>query len=141
MVEGAVALLARHGLQATSFSEVLAATGAPRGSLYHYFPGGKNQLIAAAVERAGAMLINALEPCAGAPADKVVDRFLVIWHTVLTHSQCEAGCAVQAVTVAADSADLLAHAAAIFRSWRDRLSRLLHLGGLTQEQSSGSPRC
>ena len=115
MVEGAVALLARHGLQATSFSEVLAATGAPRGSLYHYFPGGKNQLIAAAVERAGAMLINALEPCAGAPADKVVDRFLVIWHTVLTHSQCEAGCAVQAVTVAADSADLLAHAVLVQR--------------------------
>ena len=41
MVEGAVRLLARQGLQATSFSEVLELTGAPRGSVYHHFPGGK----------------------------------------------------------------------------------------------------
>ena len=51
MVEGAMALLARRGLHATSFSEVLAATGAPRGSLYHHFPGGKDQLVAEAVDR------------------------------------------------------------------------------------------
>ena len=40
MIIGAAGLLSRRGLQGTSFSEVLAATGAPRGSLYHHFPGG-----------------------------------------------------------------------------------------------------
>ena len=60
MVDGAMALLARRGLQATSFSEVLAATGAPRGSLYHHFPAGKDQLVAEAVDRAGGVLINVL---------------------------------------------------------------------------------
>ena len=44
MIEGAIQLLATKGLQATSFSEVLALTGAPRGSIYHHFPKGKNEM-------------------------------------------------------------------------------------------------
>lgn len=130
MVEGAMALLAQRGLQATSFSEVLAATGAPRGSLYHHFPDGKDQLVAAAVDRAGAVLTDAMASIAGAPAEAVVERFLAIWRAVLTRSQCEAGCAVLAVTVATDSAELLSHATAVFRAWRERLTDLLHKGGL-----------
>jgi TetR/AcrR family transcriptional repressor of lmrAB and yxaGH operons len=133
MVEGAMALLAQRGLQATSFAEVLAATGTPRGSLYHHFPGGKDQLVAAAVDRAGAVLTDAMEPVAGAPAEAVVARFLAIWRAVLTRSQCESGCAVLAVTVAADSEELLSHATAVFRAWRERLSDLLHQGGLAPE--------
>ena len=136
MVEGAMALLARHGLQATSFSEVLAATGAPRGSLYHHFPGGKDQLVAAAVQRAGALLMQALERCAGSPADAVAAHFLAVWRTVLQRSNCGAGCAVLAVTVATDSADLVSHAAAVFRGWRARLAALLQEGGLLPDQAS-----
>lgn len=133
MVEGALALLARRGLQATSFSEVLSATGAPRGSLYHHFPGGKDQLMAAAVDRAGEILSDAMESVAGEPAEAVVERFLAIWRTVLTRSRCEAGCAVLAVTVATDSAELLSHATAVFRAWRERLTDLLCQGGLPAE--------
>lgn len=130
MVEGAMVLLARRGLHATSFSEVLSATGAPRGSLYHHFPSGKDQLVAAAVDRAGEMLIDALERCADATAEGVVTHFLAIWRTVLTRSNCESGCAVLAVTVATDSAELLSHATAVFRAWRERLADLLVQGGL-----------
>jgi AcrR family transcriptional regulator len=130
MVQGAMTSLARRGLQATSFSEVLAATGAPRGSLYHHFPGGKHQLVAAAVDRAGVVLTDAMAPVAGASAELVVERFLAIWRAVLTRSQCEAGCAVLAVTVATDSAELLSHATAVFRAWRERLADLLRQGGV-----------
>lgn len=135
MIEGAMALLARYGLQSTSFSEVVAATGAPRGSLYHHFPGGKDQMVAAAVERAGDILVQALERCAGASADGVVEHFLTIWRTVLVRSQYEAGCAVLAVTVATDSAELLSQATTVFQSWRNRLAELLHEGGLTSERA------
>ena len=135
MVDGAMALLARRGLQATSFSEVLAATGAPRGSLYHHFPGGKDQLVAAAVDQAGAVLSNALQSVAGQPAAAVVERFLTIWRAVLTRSQCEAGCAVLAVTVAADSEDLLEHARAVLRDWNDLLADLLVRGGMKEAQA------
>jgi AcrR family transcriptional regulator len=137
MVEGAMALLAQRGLQATSFSEVLAATGAPRGSLYHHFPGGKDQLVSAAVGQAGAVLSNALEAVAGQAAQAVVERFLAIWRAVLTRSQCQAGCAVLAVTVAADSEDLLAEARAVLRAWQARLADLLAQGGM--EPAAAAP--
>src|SRR5712691_993034 len=70
MVASAVNLLARRGLQATSFSEVLK-----RGKF-------------------------------------------------------EAGCAVLAVAVAADSPELLDQTARVFRTWRRRLAELLEQGGL-----------
>ena len=50
MIAGAARLLAQRGLQATSFSTVLAETNAPRGSIYHHFPGGKEELVTAAIE-------------------------------------------------------------------------------------------
>ena len=46
MVRSAAALFGSRGLSATSFSDVLADSGAPRGSIYHHFPGGKKQLAA-----------------------------------------------------------------------------------------------
>jgi TetR/AcrR family transcriptional repressor of lmrAB and yxaGH operons len=135
MIEGAMALLAQRGLQATSFSEVLAATGAPRGSLYHHFPEGKDQLVAAAIDQAGRVLIDFMDRCAGSPAEAVVQHFLAIWRTVLTRQDCTSGCAVLAVTVATDSTELLAHATAVFRAWRERLADLLKQGGMTAESA------
>ena len=44
MVRSAASLISEHGVNATSFSDVLADSGAPRGSIYHHFPDGKKQL-------------------------------------------------------------------------------------------------
>ena len=137
MIEGAMGLLARGGPQAASFSDVLSATGAPRGSLYHHFPNGKSELIEAAVDRAGATLANALSSLKGASAEKVVEGFVAIWLTVLTRSRCEAGCAVAAVTVAADSAAQLAQTARVFRGWIDQLTDLLRDGGVSRLEAHG----
>ncbi|WP_199742525.1 TetR/AcrR family transcriptional regulator [Streptomyces triticirhizae] len=41
------------GYFGTGLNQVLAASGAPRGSLYFHFPGGKDQLVAESVRRAG----------------------------------------------------------------------------------------
>ena len=130
MIGGAVQLLARQGLHATSFSEVLAETGAPRGSVYHHFPGGKDQLVSAAVDAAGAYLVDLLDSRAGASAEDMTRHFLAIWRAVLTRSQFQSGCAVLAVTVATDSADLMSHAVTVFRAWRERLAQLLEQGGM-----------
>ena len=49
MVRSAASLIRTRGVNATSFSDVLADSGAPRGSIYHHFPGGKDQLVDAAI--------------------------------------------------------------------------------------------
>jgi TetR/AcrR family transcriptional regulator, lmrAB and yxaGH operons repressor len=130
MIEGAAILLAKNGLQATSFSEVLDYTGAPRGSIYHHFPGGKEQLIDAAIDLAGGRAVGAMQQWHGLTAVEVTERFLNLWRSVLSHSSMTAGCAVLAVTIATDSPDLLAHAATIFRDWRHGLTELFVAAGM-----------
>lgn len=53
MVFSAAQLIRRDGVASTGMREVAAHAGAPRGSLQHYFPGGKEQLVNEAVGWAG----------------------------------------------------------------------------------------
>src|SRR5580700_8419587 len=75
MVEGAVRLLATKGVEGTSFAEVLAATGSPRGSVYHHFPGGKPELLHAALDLASDRGLAFMDATRGQPAVTVVERF------------------------------------------------------------------
>jgi AcrR family transcriptional regulator len=136
MVESAVTLLAKQGLQGTSFSEVIEASGAPRGSLYHHFPGGKDELVGSALDVAAASALTPLEQLAGESAETIAKTFLATWREVLSRSQFRAGCAVLAVAVATDSPELLDHTASVFRSWRGRLAQLLSQGGLTSTDAA-----
>jgi TetR/AcrR family transcriptional regulator, lmrAB and yxaGH operons repressor len=136
MVEGAASLLAKDGLQGTSFSEVLELTGTPRGSIYHHFPNGKDQLVASAIDLAGDRAITLLDGKAGSSAEEITRYFLHIWREVLKRSAFQSGCAVLAVTVATDSPELLARASTIFREWRARLGELLEEGGMPAAEAS-----
>jgi AcrR family transcriptional regulator len=53
MINSAISLIRRRGVAAVSFADVLDASGAPRGSVYHHFPRGRAQLITEATEVAG----------------------------------------------------------------------------------------
>src|SRR5258705_13873654 len=86
MISSAMLLLARRGLQATSFTEVLEHSGAPRGSVYHHFPGGKDELVGAAIEYASTRALKLLDAKAGAGAQVIVATFLQLWREVLLRS-------------------------------------------------------
>jgi AcrR family transcriptional regulator len=135
MIEETFSLLATKGLQGASFSEILQASGAPRGSLYHHFPDGKEQLVLAALDTAGARALGFLDALAGRPGETVALAFLGLWRSILERSAFSAGCAVLAVTVAADSPALLEAAAAVFRVWREKLAELLAEGGIPKAQA------
>jgi TetR/AcrR family transcriptional repressor of lmrAB and yxaGH operons len=136
MVASAVKLLAVHGFQATSFSAVLDDSGAPRGSIYHHFPEGKDQLIAAAIDLAGERALTLTESFSGLPAAEIVDAFAALWRAVLVRSRFQAGCAVVAVTVSADVPELVDRAAAIFRAWRERLGQAFAAAGVEAERAA-----
>jgi TetR/AcrR family transcriptional repressor of lmrAB and yxaGH operons len=53
LIEAARTLVEAKGYHGTGLNEVLAVAGAPRGSLYHHFPGGKDQLVGEALADAG----------------------------------------------------------------------------------------
>ena len=54
LVEVSAALLQRQGLTGTGIKQILAEAGAPYSSLYHHFPGGKEELAATAIRASGA---------------------------------------------------------------------------------------
>src|ERR1700678_3616191 len=97
MVEGALRLLATRGVEGTSFAEVLEATDSPRGSVYHHFPGGKPELLHAALDLASERGLAAMEATRGQPSEVVIERFLALWRGLLDWSHLTAGCALAAV--------------------------------------------
>jgi TetR/AcrR family transcriptional repressor of lmrAB and yxaGH operons len=135
MIERTAVLLAKKGLQGASFSEILQASGAPRGSLYHHFPGGKDELVLAALEHAGAQALGLFDRLSGKPAREIAEAFLSLWRSVLARSEFSAGCAVVAVTVAAESEVLRARSAEILRSWREKLATLFAEGGMPRKKA------
>ena len=60
LVHHATRLFRRQGYASTGLAQILADSGAPRGSLYYYFPGGKEALAEAAVAHAGALVERTL---------------------------------------------------------------------------------
>ncbi len=56
LIDATCDLLEAQGYHATGLSKILEASGAPKGSLYYYFPEGKEELAEEAVERAGELV-------------------------------------------------------------------------------------
>lgn len=74
LVASARACFAEHGYDATTVAEVLRRAGMARGALYHYFPGGKDELFAAVYREVDDELyrrLDALTP--GSPLDRLRD--------------------------------------------------------------------
>jgi len=61
IINAAVELFRRQGFARTGLNEIVDVSGAPKGSLYHYFPRGKSSIAVAAVEEAGVRVAATLE--------------------------------------------------------------------------------
>lgn len=64
LVHTAMRLFRQQGYASTGLQQILAESGAPKGSLYHYFPDGKEALGRAAVELAGELMSQMLSDLA-----------------------------------------------------------------------------
>lgn len=53
IIEATAALLEAQGFHGTGLNQIVRESGAPKGSLYYYFPGGKEELVSAAVVWSG----------------------------------------------------------------------------------------
>src|SRR4051812_17651056 len=103
MIQSAMLLMGEHGVDATSFSQVIEHSGAPRGSIYHHFPGGKAQLVEEATRYGGDLIADGLS-AALEHKDPVaaVDGIVDFWRAALRDTEFAVGCPVVAATVEGD---------------------------------------
>ncbi|HUJ57856.1 MAG TPA: TetR/AcrR family transcriptional regulator [Kofleriaceae bacterium] len=123
LVATAARLFERQGYHATGLAEILEESGAPRGSLYFHFPGGKDELACAALGQAGAAWRARIESVlARAPNLGVaVDEVCKLLADDLAASGYEHGCPVAAVALEAPAtSDTIRQAVeAHYTEWRE----------------------
>jgi TetR/AcrR family transcriptional repressor of lmrAB and yxaGH operons len=133
IVRAAATLFRRNGYAATGINEIAELAGAPKGSLYHYFPDGKDQIGEAAVRFAGKGLVASLEKLAQehkttAAMVQAYCRLLAGW---MAKSGFRDGCPISTTLLesAPQSAGIALAGREAFSDWRAVIARaLLHDG-------------
>jgi TetR/AcrR family transcriptional repressor of lmrAB and yxaGH operons len=136
MIEAAWLLIAERGLEGMSTREVLARTGAPRGSVYHYFPRGRAELIELAIDRARRWMRNEIDAIRAESPDDVVAGYIDIWRRVLVATSFQAGCAAVGVVTGGHDSDVLDRAAAAFSDAVEALADQFQRAGLTAAEAA-----
>ena len=121
MLVAAADLLRERGAAGVTVDAVLARSGAPRGSVYHHFPGGRSQILREALQFAGDEITATIEQDADLGAVALLRQLAGRWRTALIDSDFAAGSPVLAAAVGSgpDEQQLTAVAGDIFRRWRE----------------------
>jgi AcrR family transcriptional regulator len=138
MIDSAATLFRERGVSGTSFSDVLEHSGAPRGSLYHWFPGGKAQLAEEATRYAGGLIAAGL---ASALEEKdpvgAVRAFARLYRDLLRGSDFAAGCPIVSASLEGDRSPGARDAAgAAFATWQDLLADAFARRGVARDRAA-----
>src|SRR3954451_657160 len=138
MIESAAVLFRERGVHGTSFADVLEHSGAPRGSLYHWFPGGKAQLAEEATRHIGGVIAAGL---ASALEEKdpvaAVRAFARLYRDLLRGSDFAAGCPIVSATLEGDRSPGARDAAgAAFANWQELLADAYARRGVAPDRAA-----
>jgi AcrR family transcriptional regulator len=133
-------LFRRQGYNGTSLSQISEAADATTGSIYHFFPGGKEALAVAVVETTGAVyreLFESIATHAADPASAYIDFFAGA-AAVLEESDYIDPCPIGTVAreVANTSEPLRTAAANVFDSWIGAATEHLVRAGIGPEAAA-----
>ena len=137
-------LFRRHGYNGTSLKQVTVAADAPFGSLYHFFPGGKEELADAVLRTSGAAyreLFEVIFDAAPDAAQAVTDFFdgaaLVLEETGYVDA-CPIG--TVALEVASTNDRLRQTTADVFATWTESATDRLRAAGIDDAARGGRGR-
>ncbi|QXC63196.1 TetR/AcrR family transcriptional regulator [Aquihabitans sp. G128] len=139
LVATTAALFLHQGFTATGVGAITAGSGVPTGSLYHHFPGGKDELAAEALRVAGAgygLLVGAVIDEAPDLATGIRESFPAA-AAMLEASGYADACpiATVALEVASTNEPLRRVTHEVFESWATALSSRLEGAGLAVDRS------
>ena len=141
MVVSAALLIRERGAHPTAIADVLEHSRAPRGSAYHYFPGGRTQLLCEAIDYAGEYIAAKISKAESGV--EALDKLFADYRKQLLKSDFRAGCPVVAVSVEAGDPDkpdaaaaVIERAAAAFSRWTDLITTRLVSDGIAKERAA-----
>ena len=131
--------LTTSGYRGTGLTALLAEAGAPKGVLYHHFPGGKRQLAVAAVEALTERILANLEASLAATDSPLAafDRWLCGASVKLSKSGFAMGCPLATITLetAHEEPAIQAAVHTAFARIRTRLAQALRDSGTPETQA------
>jgi TetR/AcrR family transcriptional repressor of lmrAB and yxaGH operons len=139
LVRTAMRLFRRQGYASTGLQQIVAESGAPKGSLYHYFPGGKEALGEAALSMAGGMIREMLSDLAARHAEP--KAFLRAYCQVMAgwmeESGYHSGCPVATTLLetAPQSPTITAAGRRALDGWIDVVAGALSKGGMERREA------
>lgn len=129
-------LFRRQGYAATGVKQIVTGAGAAFGSIYHFFPGGKEQLAEEVIRTSGAMYGDLVDLIFGADADPVSATrtfFREAARTMQTEDFADiCPIATVALEVASTHEPLRVATSDVFDDWRNRVACWLVAAGLTK---------
>ncbi|WP_410665679.1 TetR/AcrR family transcriptional regulator [Amycolatopsis sp. lyj-84] len=130
MLDSAAELFHQQGYHATGLNQLVAAVGAPKGSLYFHFPGGKEQLAAEAIRQSAERLCDMLRAIVANSPDVItgVENVVEALATSLEESDFQRGCplATVALDASGDSEAIRQACADGYTSWHTLISEALN---------------
>lgn len=139
LLAASVKLFRQKGYAATGLAEILTESGAPKGSLYHYFPDGKAGIGAEAVELAGKTVTRTLKQLAEETdgPGALLARYLDLLAGWMAASDYRDGCPITTTlleTVPEQEA-IRAAGAAAFDAWAGVLAESAVAAGIPQARA------
>jgi TetR/AcrR family transcriptional repressor of lmrAB and yxaGH operons len=135
----AARLLRRQGFHGTALHDILAASGAPRGSLYFHFPNGKEEIGEAALTLAGEAVRAAIAQAAetSGNAEIFLTRVARGMAADLEKSDFTEGCpiATTALETSAQSEVLASATRNAFQAWEATIAAALVRFGMKPDQA------
>lgn len=133
--------LRRRGLHGIGLTELLQAAQAPKGVLYHHFPGGKTELAIAAIDQVVERMTTGLDKLLATTPDplQAMRRWIAGATARLQDTGFEAGCPLATVALESRSGDqaLREALARAFERVRERIAQGLANAGLPAERALG----
>lgn len=121
IVETTAELMQGQGYCATGLKDIIRKSGTPKGSLYHYFPGGKEEIAATAIQESGSSFGEAIQDCIDTEGSvaKGFARFIREYALLFEESDFTKGCPIATVTLetASNSEILQQTLQEIFHDW------------------------
>jgi AcrR family transcriptional regulator len=139
IITSSAELFRRRGFNGTGVKQIVAEANAPFGSLYHFFPGGKDQLGEEVIRWSGGRYLELIDLFFEDAADmpRAVRAFFREAGQTLVETDYADACPIGTVALEVASANepLREATADVFDSWIERTAEYLNRAGIAKRQA------